>query len=1741
MTRALLIALIVGSSSTAMAIVTLQKTSAGGAYTGGTLQFSIAVTRVGPETNLVIHDPLPAGATLLRVSAGSSTLDCTTMASGALLPDYPTVTCNVGGELQAHVSDVPSNPALLVLTYRAPSTAGTVSNSASATCTGGCAPAPMSTASAPVVAPTVGIAKSVPPTTRPGQNVRWTVTVTNGGPYPLDSFTVDDPLPATVSFGDIVVGGVTFTAPQLATPQTAPDGAQVSLAGSTVHVVGPKLASMATYTIIIDSQVGNGSPDGQPIANTATVMPGGASASATTTVHAEQAPLTIKKSVTPTSAKIGDTVDYTINVTPNGAQPGPITLTDAVDPALKLGAIKVNGQPTPCGGTVGNVTLSCGSDGRTLTLALATGQSLMRPLTLEYTATVLPLASTQIPNVATIAESGQTDSAPLTVTNGSSSGATLTLTSGKLLASKDDLVPFVAQIGVPLGAATVASARLALTPSRGLRVFDSRVVYADGTSSSGRPADDGKQISIATGAIPPGGTVSVTLRARITGRAAVGGRETIQAALITSADSSTLATASAGVRVVAEPDFDLGTLLGEVYRDDNGNGRRDRGEPGIGGALVVLDDGLQALTDGAGRYHLSAVIPGDRAIKLATYTLPPGSTLTTDVTRIVPITPGALMKVDFGVRVPEPEPPLKRPQVSTVLPELRLGDAGRLLYRLSGSVVVGARVSLDGKPARVDKTGTWSIDVALKRGQNRYVQVTEWPDGRVVVAARDVFWVERAEGGSLIIPRDEEPRLTLRFPSGALAEPTFLLEGTATAPLRALTVAGQPLVPDARGKVALKLRVPESGAGIAVDAQFSDGLAARFDHVLAAGGDFVLLVGLAEGKIGYVQKSGSEGTGGFYAQGRVKLYAKGRIQGRWLLEGGIDIDTSQLESWRDLFRGDPQRIFRNLDPDRFYTVYGDSSQVNQAAQSRARLFVRIQLDRSELLFGNLQTGLTGVEMGRYSRAVTGGRISFVRAAEDPHAPPSTQVILFGAWLQTARAHDELRGSGGSLYYLSHRNIVEGSEQIRIEIRDKISDRPMANTAQHTNVDYEIDYLAGRIMMRDPVASVAPSPSLVRSGNVDGDRAYVIADYEYIVDGDSDDGTLGARATQKLGPVRIGGTVVNEFRSIGNYTLLGGDIQIDLKRYGVIIGEYAHSYGALTSFARSDDGGLTYSDALGLSQAPRAEQRQGNAYKAEADLHFWNIGFRPYFRGIDQGYTDTAHAQDSGFMQWGADADARFFGVTLRLHYDERRYQQALVYDAAGAPITSVSETRRDVGGELGRQFGIVGVRLGARSERADDADAARAGHRTAVAARIDVRVVPKLTLYAAGQYAVEKGGGDPASLIARDNSLGALGAIAALPWQTKATGEVSYGAQGVGGLLALKSELGPGRVLYGTFTLSQDRDDRVSAAVAAGGRERISDGHGNARATLFAEDQYRDGPFVGTGTSDGGKAHMQTAGVDVPLSKRFVFGATFERGTVSPSGTPLAGSQPLDRTAGTAYASYAGEALRAQIKGELRRDTLATTGDETQWLVSGMITWRAHRDLTFRGKIFFSNSTGMGNQSVARSSEATAGFAWRPSWTDRVALLGRYTFLDEGLPAAQAQNGPTDPLTGAPLGFRERAHVMSLAGDGRVVWKFSLGGKVAAKLRQELLPDGTTSAWLILAIARVTMHVTRTWDALAEYRLEYGPGPALAHGAAVEVNRIIVGHLRLGVGWNFANFSDDETRLGDGRDNGFFVRAQGFY
>ena len=253
----------------------------------------------------MVHDPTPPGLTLLRVSAGSTTLDCTTMPSGALGPDYPTVACNVGGELQAARERPGVEPSDARAHLSRAGDAGQPSaNTASATCSrrlragadvdrvgdGGGADGDhrqerRHRARAPAT-PSAGRSRS-----------------TNTGPYPLDAFTVTDALPAGTTLADVAVGGATFPAANLAAPKTAPDGSVASFAGGTVTVQGGKLAAMGVYSFAIDALVASGANDGATIANVAQATPlGGAAVSspaAVTTVQSQPPPLMLTKRVTP--------------------------------------------------------------------------------------------------------------------------------------------------------------------------------------------------------------------------------------------------------------------------------------------------------------------------------------------------------------------------------------------------------------------------------------------------------------------------------------------------------------------------------------------------------------------------------------------------------------------------------------------------------------------------------------------------------------------------------------------------------------------------------------------------------------------------------------------------------------------------------------------------------------------------------------------------------------------------------------------------------------------------------------------------------------------------------------------------------------------------------------------------------------------------------------------------------------------------------------------------------------------------------------------------------------------------------------------------------------------------------------------------------------------------------------------------------------------------------------------------
>jgi uncharacterized repeat protein (TIGR01451 family) len=291
-----------------------------------------------------------------------------------------------------------------------------------------------------------------------------------------------------------------------------------------------------------------------------------------------------------------------------------------------------------------------------------------------------------------------------------------------------------------------------------------------------------------------------------------------------------------------------------------------------------------------------------------------------------------------------------------------------------------------------------------------------------------------------------------------------------------------------------------------------------------------ILVGLAEGTAGYnvasgnmesLKESGAEEQ--FYDDERLAFYAKGTIKGEWLL-------TMAFDSAKRSTGVAGNSLFQQIDPNAFYTLYGDATVQGYEAASQRKLFVKVERDQFYAMFGDFDTGLSITELSRYSRRLNGFKAEF--------RSKDYEVTAFGSETGQSFVKDEIRGDGTSLLYrLSRRGMVINSESIRIESRDRFHSERVTESRQLSRfVDYSIDYEAGTIFFKGRVPTWDDKLNPV----------YVVVDYE-IADAGKDALTYGGRAGTKLlnDKLRIGGSYVHEGHLSGDGDLFGADATLTL--------------------------------------------------------------------------------------------------------------------------------------------------------------------------------------------------------------------------------------------------------------------------------------------------------------------------------------------------------------------------------------------------------------------------------------------------------------------------------------------------------------------------------------------------------------------------------------------------------------------
>jgi hypothetical protein len=284
----------------------------------------------------------------------------------------------------------------------------------------------------------------------------------------------------------------------------------------------------------------------------------------------------------------------------------------------------------------------------------------------------------------------------------------------------------------------------------------------------------------------------------------------------------------------------------------------------------------------------------------------------------------------------------------------------------------------------------------------------------------------------------------------------------------------------------------------------------------------------------------------YYTEGRLAFYLKGVVKGKYLVTAALDTGSDEFDKlFKDLDKPTNDRLLTNLDPDKIYPVYGDNSTIVYDTESQGKLYLAIDSDEFHLLLGNYQLNLSDTELATYQRTLFGAKVAYESVSRTQYGQPDTKITVFGAEVFQVPVTDQLRATGGSLYYLSHRDVIEGSEQVTIVIRDKNTGLQLARLPQQQNVDYSIKYEEGRILFKRPISSHVADDTIIDQNLLSGSLVFIQVNYE--AQEDSFEATaVGGQLRQQIGDhVAVGGTYVKDELGTSEYELQGVDSEVRL--------------------------------------------------------------------------------------------------------------------------------------------------------------------------------------------------------------------------------------------------------------------------------------------------------------------------------------------------------------------------------------------------------------------------------------------------------------------------------------------------------------------------------------------------------------------------------------------------------------------
>ena len=275
----------------------------------------------------------------------------------------------------------------------------------------------------------------------------------------------------------------------------------------------------------------------------------------------------------------------------------------------------------------------------------------------------------------------------------------------------------------------------------------------------------------------------------------------------------------------------------------------------------------------------------------------------------------------------------------------------------------------------------------------------------------------------------------------------------------------------------------------------------------------------------------SNTSGSTNLQSHLATSLKGTVWQSYLLTFAYDSDKSQNE-----------RLFRDIQPDDYYPVYGDSSVRGYDAQSTSRMYFRIDHGKNYAQFGDFTTQDSDPSryLSIYTRSATG--------TKEHYQNDRFSVTTFASHDSRTQSVEEISANGTSgPYMLKHANGVVNSETVEILVRDRNQPSIVLSTTQETRfTDYEFDNTTGQIIFKSPI------PSLDQNLN----PVSIRVSYE-VDEGGAKFWLTGIDTSVRVNNrIKLGGMYVADLNPADEYHLMGFNSTLKLAEKTTLTSEFA---------------------------------------------------------------------------------------------------------------------------------------------------------------------------------------------------------------------------------------------------------------------------------------------------------------------------------------------------------------------------------------------------------------------------------------------------------------------------------------------------------------------------------------------------------------------------------------------------------